>query len=113
MAENEIYFDPTLDVPEGLINVKVGYVDEDEDTLPPVAPSQDDWDAIYQSEEYNEEDDSNEELEGEDFLDVPNEIVIISQAVRTAPDGSQVVDVVIDVEEVSGLVDYQVRVTKV
>lgn len=111
MAENEIYFDPEIPVPEGLVGARVGEV-EDDKPLPPVEPAQDDYGVIYQSEEYDEEDDSDEDLEGEDFLEVPNELVILSQTVRTAPDGSQVIDVVIDVEETIGAVDYEVRVTK-
>ena len=43
----------------------------------------------------------------------PSWIKVISQTVRKGPTGIQVVDVVIEVEDVPGVDDYQVRVTKV
>lgn len=107
MAENDIIFDPQLQIPEGLVGAKHGTVDDERNTSSlDVLPEDEDFFPL------TDDDDSNEDLEGEDFLEVPNELVILSQTVRTAPDGTQIVDVVIDVEETSGAADYQVRVTK-
>lgn len=43
----------------------------------------------------------------------PAWLKLISQTVRKGPTGIQVVDIVIEVEDVPGVDDYQVRVTKV
>lgn len=56
---------------------------------------------------------SSDEEGFEDELEVPGSIEIISQTVRTAPDGRQVVDVIIDVEDVSGVLKYDIRITVV
>lgn len=41
----------------------------------------------------------------------PSSIVIISQTVRSSPDGRQVIDVVIEVDDIPGVINYDVRVT--
>lgn len=41
----------------------------------------------------------------------PTSIAIISQSVKTSPDGRQVINVVIEVPDVSGVLNYDVRVT--
>lgn len=46
-------------------------------------------------------------------LDTPDAIYIIDQKLRRAPGGQQVVDVVIDVEEIIGAVEYEVQIAKV
>lgn len=58
--------------------------------------------------EYYEEDFG----EAEDVLDIPDEFTIISQTVRRAPGGYQVIDVVIQTEDIDGAINYEVRVTK-
>lgn len=42
----------------------------------------------------------------------PQYITLVSQMSRTGPDGRQVVDVIIDVAEVAGATDYDVRISK-
>ncbi len=74
--------------------------------------------------------DSLEELEGDEeseeflFLDqdvdpgqsmvlnTPGKITLLGQSVRQTKDGGTVVDVIIDVEEVDGATNYEVRTTK-
>lgn len=101
------YFDPNLDIPIGLKNARVAVAPDRTEYIPdPNA------DIDFQTETYiDEESELNEEEVG-DELDVPGTFEIISQTVRTSPGGSQVIDVVIDVEEVEGAVKYEVRITK-
>jgi len=50
--------------------------------------------------------------EGVEVLPTPQWMNIISQQVRIAPDGKAVVDVVIELEDVTGASEYDVRITK-
>lgn len=100
-------FDPNLDIPIGLKNTRVASLpDVDEERPEP------DADIDVQSETLDDDDSAIDEDESGDGLDVPGTFEIISQTVRTAPDGSQVIDIVIDVEEVENAVKYEVRITK-
>lgn len=100
-------FDPNLDIPIDLKNTRIS-------TLPDVVQeiAEPDADINIQDETLDDEDSQIDEDEAGDILDVPGTYVIVSQTVRTAPDGTQVVDVVIDVEEVEGAEKYEVRITK-
>lgn len=100
-------FDPNLDIPIGLKNARVS-------TLPDVTDEvgEPDADIDVQEDTLNDDDSQIDEDEIDDELGVPGTFSIISQTVRTAPDGTQVVDIVIDVEEVEGAVKYEVRITK-
>lgn len=46
-------------------------------------------------------------------LETPDAIYIYDQKLRRAPGGQQVVDVVIDVEELVGAIEYEVQIAKV
>jgi hypothetical protein len=50
--------------------------------------------------------------EGAEMLPTPQWMQIIDQQVRIAPDGKAVVDVVIELEDVTGATEYDVRMTK-
>lgn len=50
--------------------------------------------------------------EGAEMLPTPQWMNIIDQQVRIAPDGKAVVDVVIELEDVTGAAEYDVRITK-
>lgn len=59
--------------------------------------------------------DESSELDSEQIsgdVEPPETIEIITQEVRTAPDGRQVIDIIIEVEDVPGAVKYDVRITK-
>lgn len=100
-------FDPNLDIPVGLKNARVAVSPNKTEDVPDP-----DADIDFQTETYIDEDSELDEEFVGDELDVPGTFEIISQTVRTGPDGSQVVDIVIDVEEVEGAVKYEVRITK-
>lgn len=97
---------PNFPIPEGLKGFVEGERDSDIDV-----PVQD-ADIDIQFETLDEEDSVMPEPISENDVEAPDDIQIISQTVRTAPDGRQVVDVVIDVAEVRGAVKYDVRITK-
>ncbi len=46
-------------------------------------------------------------------LDTPDNFTIVSQTLRRAPGGQQVVDIVLQAEDVVGAVNYEIQVTKV
>lgn len=97
-------FDPNLDIPDGLKNAREitnrdGVADPDADLN------------IQFDTAYDEDSELDEDFIGEE-LGVPNSFKIVSQTVRTGMNGSHVVDVVIEVEDVDGAVNYDVRVTK-
>lgn len=48
----------------------------------------------------------------DDQLSFPSYINIISQTVNTMPDGTQLVDVVIDIEDIPGADKYEVKIVK-
>lgn len=100
-------FDPNLAIPIGLKNARVSRLPDVVDDIP-----EPDAEIDIQEETLIDDDSDLNEDEIGDELDVPGTFEIISQTVRTDPNGNQVVDVVIDVEEVDGAVKYEVRMTK-
>lgn len=100
-------FDPNLDIPIGLKNAKYTRKPDATDTAP-----EPDADINIQDETLSDEDSDINEESNDDVLAVPSTFDIVSQTVRTGPDGSQVVDIVIDIEDVDGAINYEVRITK-
>lgn len=49
----------------------------------------------------------------ETMLPTPDSVSLVSQEVRVTADGKIVVDVVLDVADISGAVNYEVRMTKI
>lgn len=107
MAEIWTDFDPNLDLPIELVNVKIVRKPDVESTV-----GDTDAEIDIQSETLDDDDSIIDEDEPADNLDVPGSFAIISQTIHTGADGTQVVDVVIDVEEVSGAISYDVRISK-
>ena len=103
-------FDPNFAIPIGLKNATStessnadenaasdDYNDKTENTVDVVV------------EEFYDEDAIAEDTY-EDAPEAPDSITIISQTIRTAPDGTQVVDVVLEVDD-DGTTNYNVRKT--
>lgn len=103
-----IYLDPNQPRPEGLTDV---FYPED-GVHDPSEYADTESEIDYQEDTYDDDDSELEEDEVGDELDVPGSFEIVSQTVKTGPDGSQVVDVVIEVEEVPGAVKYEVRLSR-
>lgn len=53
------------------------------------------------------------EEDSEDDLDTPEVLGIVSQKLRRAPGGIQVVDVVVEIAEVEGSTNYEFRIVKI
>lgn len=98
--------DPNLDLPVELKNVKYVVPAEELDVPDPEAVID------IQEETLSDDDSELDEPFIEQELDAPSSLTIVSQTVRTAPDGRQVVDIVIEVEDIPGALNYELRVTK-
>jgi hypothetical protein len=97
-------FDPNLPIPIGLKNAREkGAVS---------GPGDPNADINIQYDTLDDDDSELDEDYVEDELGVPGVFTIVSQTVRTAPDGTQVIDVVVDVEDIDGAESYELRVTK-
>lgn len=103
-------YDPNYYVPADFEGFEVIDTLELTSTLPDTPLDEGEVDA--EDSEFFEDDAIEEDDVSEDEPEVPQDIQIISQTVRTGPDGSQVVDVVIEVDDVPDAVQYDVRVTK-
>lgn len=121
----EVAIDPRLFIPDGVIDIGVKSSEIDPDNPTPTADNGetsedtvdsptdtvgtgDGTDVVY-TPPTNDVPVESGEL---DMLPTPQSIVIVSQTIRIAPDGSSLVDVVIDVEDIPGVSNYDVRVTK-
>jgi len=69
---------------------------------------------IDNDEEDNDDTDPlDDSLESEELPAVPTNFTIVSATSRFGPDGSQIVDLIIEVEDVEDVIQYDVHVTKV
>lgn len=69
----------------------------------------------YDEIEFSELDSDNDPFENDTvstFLSPPDYVNIVSQQVRVASDGKFVVDIILDVEDIPNVVQYDVRLTK-
>lgn len=121
----EVTIDPRLFVPTSVlgISVKSSEIDpdlptpnpaDDEDISDSTSPSGDTGsgdgsDVVYEPPSNNDIPAESGEV---DKLPTPQTLTIVSQTIRIAPDGSSLVDVVIEVEDIPGVSNYDVRVTK-
>lgn len=53
-----------------------------------------------------------DDIDYSDILEAPEIYGVIEQIVRIGPDGSQRIDVVLDVQDITGAVNYEKRVAK-
>lgn len=110
----EVVLNPAFFLPPDVIDVRVADTsdpaEEDGVTYDDVVDADDVLaeDPIVDTPEIPVDDDG----EGAEMLPTPQWMNIIDQQVRIAPDGKAVVDVVIELEDVSGATEYDVRITK-
>lgn len=110
-SNDTIEFDPNLSIPFGLKDAE--YVERNEVTPTDIeSASEDDDDAVDEFTENDEEFIGTDDDTDDEALEAPGFMQIVSQVIRTAPDGRQVVDVVLEVEDIEGTEKYDVRVTK-
>lgn len=114
---DKVLVDPLFKVPEGAEDA-FAYSREGTDTEEVSTYEVDDLSIDSVDDGYDE---SSDELDFDDgyddqngvTLEVPNAFSVISQVLRRAPGGQQVVDVIIQAEDVPGAVNYEIQVTKV
>jgi hypothetical protein len=112
IKREESLINPIFFVPPDVIDVRPGVREQDyyED---PTAFDEfviDDLNTINDAGNNNNIDDGLED--SEDFIQVPEYVRIVEQQIRFAPDGTAVVDVIIEIDEVASATEYDVRVTK-
>lgn len=99
-----LYVDPSVYIPEGLQYVKpliVKTVSEGKD------PGEEDTDLDDGTIDLATE----ESLE--ELLSVPDDLIVIDSTIRVARNGQGVVDLTVEVPDVSGAVNYEFRITKI
>jgi hypothetical protein len=112
----EVVLNPVFFLPPDVVDVRVGSstdsVDDDGVTYDDIVNADDvltEEDlAVNPGPEVAIDDDG----EGAELLPTPQWMTIIEQQVRIAPDGKAVVDVIIELEDISGATEYDVRMTK-
>lgn len=99
-----VEIDPNFGMPEGLSDVV--------ETDPSASSSEETRDIDLTVDAHGDDyfDTGEDEIPGD--LTPPETIEILPQVVRTAPDGRQVIDVYIEVEESGNELNYEIRVTK-
>jgi len=116
----EVVLNPQFFVPPDVIDVRVA------DTSEPVEEDGVTYDDVVDADDVlvdgSDTDDggisdtpsipTDDDGEGAEVLPTPQWMNIIDQQVRIAPDGKAVVDVVIELEDVTGATEYDVRITK-
>lgn len=122
----EVTLDPRLFIPDGVIDIGVKSSEIDPDLPTPNPDDTEDLDATSGNSTdtpgtgdggevvYTPPTNNDIPTEGGDVdrLPTPQTLVIVSQTIRIAPDGSSLVDVVVEVEDIPGVTNYDVRVTK-
>jgi hypothetical protein len=117
----EVVLNPVFFLPPDVVDVRV------EDTSDPTEEDGVTYDDVIDADDALTEDGSStddgtvvdtpnipldDDGEGAEVLPTPQWMQIIDQQVRIAPDGKAVVDVVIELEDVTGATEYDVRMTK-
>ena len=111
-----VVLNPVFFLPPDVIDVRVG-IDEQTNEDDPVAvdivvDSDDIIDVDETAPDTSFPEDENTDDDTPEGLPTPEVLTIISQTVRIAPDGKAVVDVVIEITDVAGPTEYDIRVTK-
>lgn len=108
VEKQPVVIDPNFFLPPGVVDAR--YVN-DSDTAglytDPSGPS----DSLIDSEVVGEIPDS--VIANPTTIQAPNTMTVIDQVVRIAADGRFVVDVVIEVEDIPGVANFEVRMSKV
>jgi hypothetical protein len=106
----EVVLNPAFFLPPDVIDVRVA------DTSDPSQEDEVTYDDVVDVDDILVEDTPNVSIdddgEGGEILPTPQWMTIIEQQVRISTDGTAVVDVIIELEDVTGATEYDVRVTK-
>ena len=98
MSRDKRYIDPLFYIPEG---------------IPPEVWAYNEEDGVQYDEEVDifESVDEGEDSEDDGLLTIDN-LTIVSQTLRRLKDGSLVVDMVVQVDDIPGATKYEFRITK-
>jgi hypothetical protein len=104
-SSDKVILDPRFSIPDG---AEDQFVHDDMESL-----NLEDQENVESADLsfLTEYDDGYDDLDA-NALDVPDGFTIVSQVIRRAPGGQQVVDIVVDIPDVSGAVNYDVQVVK-
>lgn len=114
-ANEKILIDPLFAIPEGAEDEFV-FSREGTDVEFGDGTEGIDFDDSFDSAETLESDYDYDDGDGDEYqtpLATPENIQVVSQVIRRAPGGQQVVDVIIQVDDVEEATDYEVQITKV
>lgn len=112
-STDRILIDPIFGIPNGAEDsfaYSESNVDSEETTSDDLLEI--DSYAVEPDIDYVDYDDGYDEAYGE-TLETPSGFVVLSQTLRRAPGGQQVVDIVIEVPDVDGARNYEIEVAKV
>ena len=102
-----VVIDPAFFLPPDVIGVIVSETS---------APSEREEDEILEAIVVNDVETGGEDIsnpdDAEDALVPPSWLIVANQTARIAPDGNSVIDVVIELENIPGSINYELRVTK-
>lgn len=115
-SPTEIYVDPSISVPEGLRNIKRKPQPpggETPDTPSNIAPEVGGTGAPTYMPGGDIEIIGEPAQTSSSPLATPDNITVVEQTVRTASNGQTVIDVVVEVPDVPGALNYEFRVTKI
>lgn len=108
--------DPNFFLPPNVIDMRYVNTEEDSDSGLVRTESGEVTSVTYDevdSTDFQEDSESTDGDSEESTLPTPDSLTLVSQEVRVTADGKFVVDVVLEVADVSGAANYEVRVTKV
>jgi hypothetical protein len=114
-ATQPIEIDPNFFLPPNVVDMR--YINL-EDAGDSATTRDDDGDIVPvnydNSDYYGSEEESAEAGTGavSPFISPPDTVVVVSQQARVTSDGRTVIDVTLDVQDVPGAVNYDVRLTK-
>lgn len=95
-------------VPEDVVDVRAGSGDDPDPSL----QVEENWTEDAADTIALEDATTIEDVAAALGIETPQSLTIVSQEVRVAPDGRSLVDIVLDVEDVPGASNYELRVTK-
>jgi hypothetical protein len=111
-----IVLDPNFFLPPNVVDMRYRTAEEENDSAVGRSDSGEIVNVEYDDSGFSElqegvdENDENDSVSS--FLSPPDYANVVSQTVRVTADGKFVVDVILDVEDVPGAVQYDVRITK-
>lgn len=110
-----VTIDPNFFLPPNVVDMRYANQEDASDSVTTRSPDTGeivsvDYDVIDYSD--TGETDATDEEPVNTLLSPPDYVTVVSQQVRVTSDGRFVVDVILDVEDINGVVQYDVRLTK-